>query len=88
MQQEILQGSAPYTGRANEKEAGSRYFRVEESYHYDGTGRLTAAISGGMRFVIQRAVIIKHMNQWNDFGISIEKAELKREVKLEYLIIM
>lgn len=37
VQQEILQGSAPYTGRANEKEAGSRYFRVEESYHYDGT---------------------------------------------------
>lgn len=37
MQQEILQGGAPYTGRANEKEAGSRYFLVEESYHYDGT---------------------------------------------------
>ena len=50
VQQEILQGSAPYTGRANEKEAGCRYFRVEESYHYDGTGRLTAAISGGMRY--------------------------------------
>ena len=33
-----------------QQEAGSRYFRVEESYHYDRTGRLTAAISGGMRY--------------------------------------
>ena len=33
-----------------QQEAGSRYFRVEESYHYDGTGRLSAAISGGMRY--------------------------------------